>query len=340
MTGQEQQPVAAARGAGAARDATGTVVVLIRPSITLRPDQPAGDAVEAFRTHPQLHSLPVVSRDRYPLGLLHRYTLLSRFATPYGHSLYAERPAESLIAPDSIIVASDLALESLSERITEQPGARADEDFIVVDEAGRYLGVGTVLDLLRRITELRLQSAQHANPLTGLPGNVPFSRRVEELLQARRPFAAIYCDIDDFKAYNDRYGYAAGDEIIQLLATLLCDTYDAADDFVSHIGGDDFGVVTERGDWHERGSELLARFDAAVPEHYAPDDRAERGIHTVDRAGNAVFRPFAAVSMAAVHVLPGQFDSRHAVAARLAEIKSAAKGLRGSVLLPERRRNG
>lgn len=319
------------------QDVTELARVLLRPRGPLGPGTPATQAVQAFRDQAELQSLPVVGADGIPLGLLDRYDLLNRFASPYGHSLYAERPVEELIAPDALVVDENVTLEHLSERVTAQQAGRVNEDFIIVDTGGRYRGIGTVLDLLRRITDLRLQSARHANPLTGLPGNVPFTQRVEHLLRKGHSFVAIYCDIDHFKAYNDRYGYARGDELIQVLAALLQDRFDAPQDLVAHIGGDDFAIATERSDWHARAQSIGRRFDERAPDHYDAEDRGRGAIEATNRTGDLVLHPLAGVSIAAVLASADRFASCHAVAARLAEVKAEAKRRDGSVVVTDRR---
>jgi diguanylate cyclase (GGDEF)-like protein len=320
------------------QDVTELARVLLRPREPLAPGTPAAQAVRNFRDQPDMQSLPVVAADGVPRGLLDRYDLLNRFASPYGHSLYAERPVDELVAPDGIIVDESVTLEHLSERVTAQQAGRVNEDFIIVDTGGRYRGIGTVLDLLRRITDLRLQSARHANPLSGLPGNVPFSRRVEQLLRNGHSFVAIYCDIDHFKTYNDHYGYARGDELIQVVAALLEEGFDGPDDLVAHIGGDDFAIATGRDDWHARAEAVGQRFDAHAPGHYHAADRRRGGIEATDRTGRRIFHPLASLSIAAVHATPDRFTSCHAVATRLAEVKTAAKRRDGSVVVIDRRR--
>ena len=84
-------------------------------------------------------------------------------------------------------------------------------------------------DLLRRITDQQIRNARYANPLTGLPGNVPINEHIEALLMSNADFAVAYCDINDFKAYNDAYGYAMGDKAISILARQLQELSDDCD---------------------------------------------------------------------------------------------------------------
>ena len=97
--------------------------------------------------------------------------------------------------------------------------------------------------LLKRITELQIRNARYANPLTLLPGNVPINEHVEHLLENYLPFTACYFDLDNFKPFNDLYGYSRGDMVIRLLGTILQSACNPQCDFIGHIGGDDFMII-------------------------------------------------------------------------------------------------
>ena len=100
--------------------------------------------------------------------------------------------------------------------------------------------------MLKYITEERISQARYANPLTGLPGNQPINQELNKRLNGLTPFMFIYVDINDFKPLNDTLGYQKGDVVINRLADMLCHNFTQPNDFVGHIGGDDFVVMTER----------------------------------------------------------------------------------------------
>ncbi len=137
-------------------------------------------------------------------------------------------------------------------------------DGFIITENGRYLGMGTGFALMRKMTELQISAARYANPLTGLPGNVPLSEAIDRLLEARLPFVVAYADLDNFKPFNDLYGYAAGDEMIQLVGRLLVECADPDRDFVGHVGGDDFALLFQSADWQEKLQGMLQAFDHSV----------------------------------------------------------------------------
>ncbi len=180
-----------------------------------------------------------------------------------------------------------------------------------------------------------------ASPLTGLPGN----RAIEEALEARisrgARFAVCYVDLDDFKAYNDRYGFFAGSEVIKLTTRVILegiDKYGNEEDFVGHIGGDDFIVITEM----ERAplicQEIIRLFDERIPVHYDPRDRERGYIVSRDRQGLAHEFSIMSISIAVVHNTFRSLDHPGKVAQIAAELKKYAKSMEGSVFVFDRRR--
>ncbi|MEX0869363.1 MAG: response regulator [Nitriliruptoraceae bacterium] len=136
---------------------------------------------------------------------------------------------------------------------------------------------------------IRRAARQRArNPLTGLPGNEHIGEELRRRLDSSQPFALLYVDIDDFKAYNDQYGFLRGDEVIRTTARMLVDAVHAvAPDraFVGHVGGDDFVVLADIDDATAVAQRVSDDFDAAAPDFYDPQERAAGGLSVVDRQG-------------------------------------------------------
>ena len=180
-----------------------------------------------------------------------------------------------------------------------------------------------------------------ANPLTRLPGNITIHRELERRIAAGGPIAVAYIDLDRFKAFNDHYGFSRGDDVIKLTARVLLDAAKAhgtPQDFVGHIGGDDFLVMTTLERSVPVCEAIVTAFDAMARQLYDPADQ-ERGylLHT-DRRGQTVKIPLLSISIALVtneeHPLthPGQ------VAEIGAELKAYAKQFDRSLYVKERRR--
>lgn len=331
-----------AGAAPSARQAAGalsmTASLICRHVVSLAREALVPEALRHFHEAPGLRCIAVLDGAKQPVGVLRQHDLLGLFANPFGHSLYARRTLEEVMDTKMVVVDERLPLEALSARVTEAPEGLG-EDFVIVDPQGRYRGMGHIIDLLREITALQLRCARQANPLSGLPGNHAIQQALAERLAAQRPFCAIYCDLDNFKAYNDVYGYAAGDEVILALARLLSENA-GEEDFVGHLGGDDFVLVLEGKTARCRSlcEAILARFDRFIPTFYREEDRRRCSIEASNRQGQKVRFPLMSLSMALHPVTPGATRSALDLSNVLAELKGEAKKHTGSTLFVDRRR--
>ncbi|WP_235844236.1 GGDEF domain-containing protein [Crenobacter intestini] len=321
MPQQEEAPVVA--GALCAR----TLCVGIDP---LSPASPSEDAYQRFIADPELFAIPVVEHGQ-AVGILRRHAFLESFARPFNRELFGKKPCAALADRQPMCVDASLDLHELSARVAAS-GRNALIDGFVVTEHGRYLGVATGFDLIRKITELQISEARYANPLTGLPGNVPITEAVASRLQAMRDFVVAYADLDHFKPFNDLYGYSEGDRLICLLARLLVEVCDPQLDFVGHVGGDDFVVVMESGDWHARLSRLLPMFEREVRRCFSAEHVAAGGFRIAGRDGETRFFALTSVSVGVVECTVGRYASGDEVARAAACVKKAAKAVPGNSL--------
>jgi len=288
-----------------------------------------------FQSSPTLYAVPVVEHDK-PVGLISRYSMIDGLARPYRHELYGKKNCETFMDKNPLMVDKDMSLQDLSGLISDMEPHYLSYGFIITDE-GKYLGMGSVHDLLREITQLQIKAARHANPLTMLPGNVPISEHMDKLISAKIPFHACYCDLDSFKPFNDVYGFRRGDELIQYVGKLLNDEISNEFDFVGHVGGDDFILILQSPDWEQRCMRILDSIQNAMPGFYDLEDRKRGGIASDDRAGNRVFFPFVSISIGAVKADPNQYGSHHEVSSAIANAKKQAKKISGNSLFIERR---
>ncbi|MGE5466609.1 MAG: GGDEF domain-containing protein [Ignavibacteria bacterium] len=290
-----------------------------------------------FERDPALMVVPVVSAAGKPLGLINRYSLIDRFALPFRRELYGKKPSTTFMNAQPIVVEADTSVQEIGQLLGQSARHHLLDGFIVT-RRGEYVGVGSSQALMSLITEMQIRAARYANPLTQLPGNVPINEHIDRLLDSGVPFTACYCDLDHFKPYNDTYGYRRGDQMIQLLGSILVGACDGRVDFVGHIGGDDFMLLLQSPDWQQRMSSALTGFDDGLADLMEADHLRTGGYEGEDRRGQAVFHALPALSVGCLVVEPGQFRSHHEVSAAVTEAKKQAKKVRGSALFVERRR--
>lgn len=283
---------------------------------------PTANVLEAFRRQANLNSLAVLDEQGQPCGIVHRHSLSDALLKPFATDLFARKPISRLMNDDFLAVELTQSLQQVSRLITSRARQRIEEDFIITLN-GHYLGLGRVIDVLKLITELKIQQARYANPLTLLPGNVPIQQCLTRLLQQGRESVICYVDIDSFKPFNDIYGYGRGDEVLLCLAQCLNDRVDPSRDFVGHIGGDDFLLVLGPEDWRKRLNQLLDDFHSQCRRFYRSEHLEAGCFVAPNRQGIRQEFPLLSLSIGVVHLYPqacGQLDS-----SQLAELASQAK---------------
>jgi len=202
-----------------------------------------------------------------------------------------------------------------------------------------------VTELLVRIKNC-LQWSQlqrQANPLTGLPGNISIEKEVERRLKNNTRFVFMYADVDNFKAFNDYYGYKRGDEAIRLTAEVIVRSVKSngnGDDFVGHIGGDDFVIVSTPAKADAIASNVVKMFDERVVSLFGPEDLERGYVEVVNRKGTIDRFPLLTLTIAMVTSGKGRVDHIAHISDIASELKRYGKTLEGSVVVKERRKNG
>jgi diguanylate cyclase (GGDEF)-like protein len=196
-------------------------------------------------------------------------------------------------------------------------------------------------ELLARIQMILRRTLENmsANPLTGLPGNQVITRQIDTAIAAGRPFAACYADLDYFKAYNDEYGFEAGDQVIKHLAEILAEVVreKAKSWFLGHIGGDDFFFLVDFDSFEGCCEEAIRRFDAGIESHYKEEHQQRGFIEATNRQGEPVRYPIMTLSIGVVTNAQRAFVDAMQVSNLAAEMKKYAKGIVGSVYRVDRR---
>ncbi len=309
---------------------------LVASAPAVSPHTPSQEVLDLLMQHPELHAVAVADNG-VPVGIIHRPALLDRFLSLYGREIHGRKPCRELMDTDPLIVDKATRMTELSELVVKKGKTAFTQGFIITSE-GHYLGLGSGFDLMREVTEMQIVAARYANPLTGLPGNVPIQEHLERLLANDQTFIAAYFDLDQFKPYNDVYGFRRGDDIIQLLARILRESCNPEIDFIGHIGGDDFVVLFQSLDWEIRCHGMLARFDRECRTFFNPEHVAAGGYRSEDRRGVMAFHALVSLSIGAVLVDPSHFHQYQEIARAASEAKRMAKRIEGSSLFVDQRR--
>ena len=217
---------------------------------------------------------------------------------------------------------------------------------VVLDEMSpsEFLKASDGLDREIQKMMLKIKDSQQryldASPLTRLPGNLAIEQVLKGKMDHGEKFALCYIDLDDFKAFNDKYGYAKGSDLIKMTGEVLYrakDKYAEQQDFVGHIGGDDFVLITSPDEAEQVCQAIIVEFDRLIPEYYLAEDRANGFIEGTDRYGVKRRFPIMSISIAVVSDVKRSFRSPIEIAKAATEIKDYVKSLPGSNYLIDRR---
>jgi diguanylate cyclase (GGDEF)-like protein len=187
-----------------------------------------------------------------------------------------------------------------------------------------------------------------ANPLTHLPGNTSIIQEMERQLHQQNPFAVIYADLNNFKAFNDRYGFLRGDQAIKLAAQCLVLSVEKGASlsaglvgswFIGHVGGDDFIVILPADQAEDTCKEIISKFDTQVPNLYDEEDRQRGFILGKNRQGQPLQYPFIGMALVIVSNGDKRFTHPGEISSMASELKSFAKSFGKSAYVLDRRRN-
>jgi diguanylate cyclase (GGDEF)-like protein len=220
--------------------------------------------------------------------------------------------------------------------------AEGDFDFDPQIPAGDEIG-DLARDFTRMAARLKVleQMSLDASPLTRLPGNIAIERVLNQRLHDGGLFAVCYADLDNFKAYNDRYGYIKGSEVIKMTGEIIYEeTKRHSDDnaFIGHVGGDDFVMVVTADHATPICEAVIRVFTEKIVEHYCDEDVARGAIDGVDRYGVQRIFPIMTISIAVIICQQDENDSAAEIAKNAAEIKDYVKVTAGSNFLINRRK--
>jgi diguanylate cyclase (GGDEF)-like protein len=192
---------------------------------------------------------------------------------------------------------------------------------------------------IRAVIRRNLQNLD-SNPLTHLPGNNKIQEMITKRMRSKELFAVAYTDLDNFKAYNDKYGFKKGDDVILFTARSITEAVKScgnSKDFIGHIGGDDFVVISTPGNIQKIGEEIIRLLEKGIGRYYIQEDRENGFVITKDRLGAAQKFPLVSISIAVVNNLRHSFTNIGEIVKIMTELKKFAKQKEGSFLVVDKR---
>lgn len=204
-----------------------------------------------------------------------------------------------------------------------------------IDEDYLYLTIKNIVELL--------YNNRKVSPLTGLPGNVQIQAEIKKRMLKKEDFVLMYLDLDNFKAYNDVYGFLNGDEIIKFTARTISRNVSkmtSEDEFVGHIGGDDFvAIVSTKDNFENICQHIIAEFEKEVVEYFNEEDLEKGYLEVENRKGQMEEFPIMSISVAAVVNDKSRFESELELGEVGAQVKHLAKTIAGSSYVIDRRKD-
>ncbi len=190
-------------------------------------------------------------------------------------------------------------------------------------------------ELVARVQALIRHTVREAdrNPTTDLPGNAAVEREILRRLERKEPFGICYPDLDDFKAYSDTYGFDAANKVIQMTGRIVAAVVmleGDKEDFIGHIGGDDFLLITKPEHVENICKKIIREFDEKIPSHYETKHLEQGGFVASDRSGNNRTFPIMSISIAVVIDERQSFKNLSEIGQKVAQMKKQVKSVEGS----------
>lgn len=292
------------------------------------PDRPAKEIYEYFKERPAVTEITVLDPDEKVLGVLTRAGILAEFGGMYGYDLSRKKKVREFMDEKPLLVDVGDSVEKVSRKALMRP-QRTLYDAVIVTKDDKYCGVVTVKDLLEAAIAIKVHRAVDTNPLTGLPGNMVIDEKIEHVVPGKKSFSIIYVDLDNFKAYNDAYGFNNGDLMIKALAESMKECC-IQNEFIGHIGGDDFVIITDQWNIQCLLKSIVEEFQRRVVSLYSSEDYARGYIVSKNRHGEQEKFPVASLSMAVVTNRRRRYKNMDEFSEQLVKAKKKSKAIAGS----------
>ncbi len=320
-------------------DTIGDISIPVAPS---HPGDNLATVLKRFQSDPALRVLPIVDNGQ-AVGILNRSTFLedhvigmNGFAYHINHS----RKMRDLMAPIRLTLESNVGIREAAQIIKLQElDIRVGN--ICVTQNGIYFGVVDLNRFISAITDINMKLAKGANPLTGLPGNESIQREIDQRIRSGEGFDIAYIDIDNFKPFNDYYGFQRGDVVIKAIGEIISGVVQSSGKglacFCGHIGGDDFIIITGAHHAEYISCQVIKTVEEHLPVFHGTYDFTTGFYRAVSRKGELETFALLSLSIGIVNTRLTPVSSYAELASLSTEVKRAAKKLQGSSVVINRR---
>lgn len=316
------------------KSSTATLYIknLASPIETISPNVMVPIVYETLMNNPDMIGL-CVAEDNIPLGIVTKEKLTLQLSGQHGFVLNQYKKISKLMDKDYLSVDYHTTLNIVSTMAM----ARSHDnlyDFVVVTKQDQLYGVVTVKDLLQVTTDIEISAAKHLNPLTGLPGNLMIEEKLIECIESDEEYIVAYIDIDNFKAYNDSYGFENGDLVIKLLSNTI-KSYLPDNEFLGHVGGDDFVIILGDKPNTDFFTNIIDDFEEKVLTFFNETDVHNGYITAKNRQGNILQFPLTTLTIVSVDSKTQTFEDERVLSETLAHLKTEEKQRKKEEFLPK-----
>jgi diguanylate cyclase (GGDEF)-like protein len=264
--------------------------------------------LEVLKKNSHAEVFPIIDQDKRVLGMIREKKIKKYLLAPFGNEFLKKKTVRDLM---DIAIIADINVSI--NRLIEILSLNDEVEFIIITCDGKYKGYFDKNAVIKIISEKKIGEAKNQNPLTKLPGNTQISDFIEKtLLDKANGYIYTYFDFNNFKSYNDKYGFKKGDKIITLFSEILKDEEKDENSFIGHVGGDDFFLGIRQkpnknfNDALDKITSIAEMFKTQARDHYDQKDLKKGFILSQDRSGQLRKVPLITVSAAILEIIPGE----------------------------------
>ena len=270
-----------------------------------------------------------ICENERPVGIIMKHNLDASMSGKYGYSLFANKPISRIMNTSPLVVDYFMPISVVAKSAMERPDDQLFDD-VIVTKSGKYQGTVSMKKIFEYTLMYEKNSAKERNPLTGLPGNPVITRVMTDAVSFNNNSCILYVDINEFKVYNDVYGFEKGDIMIKYLADMMnlaVKNKFPHTSFIGHVGGDDFVIVIEGevNDYYKMAQIILEQFEMDKAHFFTEEHYRSGTINAEDRFGIVRDLALTSISIAGIYGNLNDFQSSDALSEALAKIKKMVK---------------